>query len=259
MEILGYILAVFIGISLGLIGGGGSILTVPVLVYLFHIEPAVATSYSLFIVGMTSLSGAVYQYGKGYVDLKSALSFGLLSVVTVFAVRKFLLPLIPDVLWQIGAITLTKSTAIMVLFAALMLAASVSMVLGHREQTGEARTSLPVLAAFGIGVGLVTGLLGTGGGFLIIPALVVLAKTPMRIAIGTSLFVVTINSLVGFAGDIGHVYIDWPFLFTILAITVCGVLIGSIIGRRIPGGRLHTGFGWFVLTMGIYILSRELF
>ncbi len=259
MEILGYILAVFIGISLGLIGGGGSILTVPVLVYLFHIEPALATSYSLFIVGMTSLSGAIYQYTKGYVDLKAALSFGLMSVVTVFAVRKYLLPLIPDILWQAGALTLTKSTAIMVLFAVLMLAASVSMVLGHRERADNTRTSLPVLLAFGIGVGLVTGLLGAGGGFLIIPALVLLAKTPMRMAIGTSLFIVTINSLVGFAGDIGHVYIDWPFLFIILAITVCGVLVGSIIGRRIPGERLRAGFGWFVLTMGIYILSRELF
>ena len=259
MEILGYILAVFIGISLGLIGGGGSILTVPVLVYLFHIEPAVATSYSLFIVGMTSLSGAVYQYSKGYVDLKAALSFGLLSVVTVFGVRKFLLPLIPDILLQIGPITLNKSTAIMVLFAVLMLASSVSMVLGHHEQTDGGRPSVPVLSAFGIGVGLVTGLLGAGGGFLIIPALVVLARTPMRIAIGTSLFVVTINSLVGFVGDLGHVYMDWPFLFTILAITVCGVLLGGIIGRRIPGERLRAGFGWFVLTMGIYILSRELF
>jgi len=259
MEILGYTLAVFIGISLGLIGGGGSILTVPVLVYLFHIEPALATSYSLFIVGMTSLSGAIYQYSKGYVDLKAALSFGLMSVVTVFAVRKYLLPLIPDILWQAGALTLTKSTAIMVLFAVLMLAASVSMVLGHREQAGSARTSLPVLLAFGIGVGLVTGLLGAGGGFLIIPALVLLTKTPMRMAIGTSLFIVTINSLVGFAGDIGHVYIDWSFLFIILAITVFGVLIGSIIGRQISGERLRVGFGWFVLTMGIYILSRELF
>src|SRR3546814_9852733 len=154
-------------------------------------------------------------------------------------VRKYLLPLIPYVRWQVGAITLSNSTASMVLFAVLMLAASVSMVLGHREQTSRTRTSLPVLLAFGVGVGLVTGLLGAGGGFLIIPALVLLAKTPMRVAIGTSLFIVTINSLVGFAGDIGPVSIDWPFLFTILAITISGVLIGSIIGRRIPGERLR--------------------
>lgn len=259
MEVLGYILAVFIGIALGLIGGGGSILTVPVFVYLFHIDPTVATSYSLFIVGMTSLTGAVYQYTKGFVDMKAALSFGLMSVVTVFAVRKYLLPAIPNVLWQVGGLSVTKSTVIMVLFAVLMLAASVSMVLGHHEQPSGAQTSLPVLLVFGLGVGLVTGLLGAGGGFLIIPALVLLARTPMRVAIGTSLFIVTINSLVGFLGDIGHVYIDWLFLFTILAITVSGVLIGSIIGRSIPGERLRSGFGWFVLTMGIYMLSRELF
>lgn len=259
MEILGYILAVFIGISLGLIGGGGSILTVPVFVYLFHIEPALATSYSLFIVGMTSFTGAVYQYRKGYVDMKAALSFGLMSVVTVFVVRKYLLPMIPHVLWQLGGLTITKSTAIMVLFAALMLVASVSMVLGHREKPDDAQKSLPMLLAFGLGVGLITGLLGAGGGFLIIPALVLLTKMHMRVAIGTSLFIVTINSLVGFVGDIGHVYIDWPFLFTMLGITVCGVLIGSVIGRQIPGERLRAGFGWSVLTMGIYILSRELF
>src|SRR5690606_23036254 len=126
---------------------------------------------------------------------------------------KYLLPLIPDILWQAGALTLTKSTAIRVLFAVLMLAASVSMVLGHREQAGSARTSLPDLLAFGIGVGLVTGLLGAGGGFLIIPALALLTQPPMRMAIGTPLFFLTISSLVRFAGDIAHVYIDWSFLF----------------------------------------------
>src|SRR5690554_3712370 len=220
MEILGYILSVFIGISLGLIGGGGSILTVPVFVYLFHIEPTLATSYSLFIVGMTSLTGAVYQYSKGYVDMKAAFSFGLMSVVTVFMVRKYLLPAIPDILFQLGAITVTKSTAIMVFFAALMLVASVSMILGHRERPTDAPASLPKLLAFGAGVGLVTGLLGAGGGFLIIPALVLLTHTPIRTAIGTSLFIVTINSSVGFIGDIGHVYIDWLFLLKILGITV---------------------------------------
>jgi len=260
MEILGYILSVFIGISLGLIGGGGSILTVPVFVYLFHIEPALATSYSLFIVGLTSFTGAVYQYVRGYVNVKAAFSFGLASVVTVFLVRKYLLPAIPDVLLQVGVVTVTKSTAIMVFFAALMLAASVSMILGHLEQQTVAKqTHLVTLLAYGVGIGLVTGLLGAGGGFLIIPALVLLVHIPIKEAIGTSLFIITVNSLVGFAGDISHTAIDWPFLLNILAITVCGVIIGSALGRRIPSERLRIGFGWFVLTMGIYILSRELF
>lgn len=260
MEIIGYILSVFIGISLGLIGGGGSILTVPVFVYLFHIEPALATSYSLFIVGLTSLTGTLYQYSRGYVNIKAALSFGLTSVVTVFIVRKYVLPTIPDTLLQVGAVTITKSTAIMVFFAALMLAASVSMILGHREQElSHKQTRLVTLLAYGIGIGLVTGLLGAGGGFLIIPALVLLVHIPIKEAIGTSLFIITINSLIGFAGDVGHVVIDWSFLFKILAITVCGVIIGGAVGRRISGERLRIGFGWFVLTMGIYILSRELF
>jgi len=260
METLGYILSIFIGITLGLIGGGGSILTVPVFVYLFHIEPTLATSYSLFIVGLTSLTGTVYQYLRGYVNLRAAGTFGLASVITVFTVRKFVLPAIPAILFRAGAITVTKSTALMVLFAALMLAASVSMILGHREQLHPKRQGhLTPLFVYGVGIGLVTGLLGAGGGFLIIPALVILLRVPIKEAIGTSLFIITINSLVGFAGDIGHTPIDWPFLFRILAITVSGVIMGSVIGRRIPSERLRSGFGWFVLTMGIYILSRELF
>lgn len=260
MELIGYMLAVFIGITLGLIGGGGSILTVPVFVYLFHIEPTLATSYSLFIVGLTSLTGTVYQYSRGYVNIKAALSFGLASVITVFIVRKFVLPIIPDTLFTIGAVAITKSTAIMVFFAALMLAASVSMILGHRDGGAiVVRSNLLTLLMYGVGVGLVTGLLGAGGGFLIIPALVLLVGISIKQAVGTSLFIITLNSLVGFLGDIGHVYIDWPFLFKILGITVCGVVIGSAVGHRIPGDRLRSGFGWFVLTMGIYILSRELF
>ncbi|MFC3199355.1 sulfite exporter TauE/SafE family protein [Parapedobacter deserti] len=260
MEIIGYILSVFIGISLGLIGGGGSILTVPVFVYLFRIEPALATSYSLFIVGLTSLSGAVFQYSRGYVNVKAGLSFSVSSVVTVFAVRKYMLPAIPDVLWQVGAFTVTKSAAIMVFFAALMLAASVSMILGHQDGgTPRKQSGMPTLLAFGVGIGLVTGLLGAGGGFLIIPALVLLIHIPIKEAIGTSLFIITINSLMGFIGDVGHVSIDWPFLLKILAITIFGVFIGSALGRRISADRLRSGFGWFVLIMGIYILSRELF
>ncbi|SEL91176.1 hypothetical protein SAMN05421740_11356 [Parapedobacter koreensis] len=259
MEIIGYILSVFIGISLGLIGGGGSILTVPVLVYLFHFEPALATSYSLFIVGLTSLAGTIYQYSKGYVNIKAALSFGLTSVATVFVVRKYLLPAIPDQLMRFGTFTVTKSSAMMVFFAALMLAASVSMILGHREKHRNQQANLPKLLIIGLGIGLVTGLLGAGGGFLIIPVLVLLVHIPIKEAIGTSLFIITINSVIGFIGDIGHVAIDWPFLLRILGITICGVIIGSAIGRHIPGERLRSGFGWCVLTMGIYILSRELF
>ncbi len=261
MEILGYALAVFIGVVLGLIGGGGSILAVPVLVYVFHLEPTMATSYSLFIVGLTSLAGALFQASKGNVDFKTTVTFGITSVVTVFLTRKYLLPIIPDELFQVAGFTVHKSAAIMILFSALMLASSVSMILGYQREDGNTagKYVLVQLASLGIAIGLVTGLLGAGGGFLIIPTLVVLAKVPIKRAIGTSLLIIAINSLVGFTGDLGQVYIDWTFLLVFLSITVAGVIIGSLVGRRIPGDKLRGGFGWFLLTMGIYILSRELF
>lgn len=261
MEILGYALAVFIGVVLGLIGGGGSILAVPVLVYVFHLDPTMATSYSLFIVGLTSLAGAVFQATKRNVDFKATATFGITSVFTVFLTRKYLLPIIPEELFHVAGFAVHRSTMIMILFSALMLASSVSMILGYQRAAGseKGRYVLAQLALLGIAIGLVTGLLGAGGGFLIIPTLVILAKMPIKRAIGTSLLIIAINSLVGFAGDIGQVHIDWKFLLVFLSITVAGVLVGSLLGRRIPGDRLRGGFGWFLLTMGIYILSRELF
>ncbi len=261
MEILGYALAVLIGVVLGLIGGGGSILAVPVLVYVFHLDPTVATSYSLFIIGVTSLAGAGFQATKSNVDFRVAATFGLTSLATVFLTRKYVLPLIPDELFQLAGFTVHRSTTIMILFSALMLASSVSMILGYGQSDRQKKSAYVMLqlGALGIGIGLVTGLLGAGGGFLIIPTLVILAKTPIKRAIGTSLIIIAINSLVGFIGDIGHVQINWNFLFIFLSITIVGVLVGSLLGRRISGERLRGGFGWFLLTMGIYILSKELF
>ncbi len=262
MIVLGYIAAVLIGISLGLIGGGGSILTVPVLVYLFGVSPVQATSYSLFIVGSTSLVGAYKNYRLGQVHLRTAFMFGLASVTTVYLTRKFLVPLIPAVLFRINGFELSKSLVIMVLFAILMLLAAISMIRSGNKQISTAVNSpanadlrLPV---YGIGIGLVTGLLGAGGGFLLIPALVLLVGMQMKEAIGTSLFIIALNSLIGFTGDIGQVQIDWPFLATLTAIAIAGILAGSAIGRHIAGQKLKKGFGWFVLAMGIYILTREL-
>lgn len=262
MIVLGYIAAVLIGISLGLIGGGGSILTVPVLVYLFGVSPVLATSYSLFIVGSTSLVGAYRNYRLGQVHLRTALLFGLASVTTVYLTRKFLVPVIPSVLFHINGFEVSKSMVIMVLFAVLMLAASVSMIRSGGKQISTADNS-PANAGFrlpvyGIGIGLVTGLLGAGGGFLLIHALVLLVGMQMKEAIGTSLFIIALNSLIGFTGDIGQVQIDWTFLATLTAIAIAGILAGSAIGRRIAGQKLKKGFGWFVLAMGIYILTREL-
>ena len=263
MEIIGYIAAALIGISLGLIGGGGSILTVPVLVYIFHIQPKLATSYSLFIVGSTSLVGAINNYIKGWVDVKTALLFGTSSITTVFLTRKFIVHAIPESIFTVGNFTITASLLTMVLFALLMLLASWSMIRNKNNKLAEMDNrnkvnNLPKLLSYGIGVGLVTGLLGAGGGFLIIPTLVLLIGLPMKEAIGTSLMIIAMNSLLGFTGDIGHVDPDWKFLLTLTAIAIAGIFIGTSIGKKIPGAKLKKGFGWFVLVMAVYILVKEL-
>jgi uncharacterized membrane protein YfcA len=258
MHITGYIASLFIGISLGLIGGGGSILTVPVLVYLFGISPILATSYSLFVVGSTSLIGSFNSWRKGLVDFKTALLFGISSILTVFVIRKLIIPIIPEDI-IIGSIHLKFSTLTMILFGILMLAASFSMMANkvaehrphHKKNTG-------ILILYGTGIGLVTGFLGAGGGFLLIPALVLLLHLPMKKAIGTSLLIIALNSLTGFAGDIGNHKTDWFFLLTISAIAIAGIFLGGLFSKKIDGEKLKKAFGWFVLLMGIYIIIKEM-
>lgn len=263
MEILGYIAAVLIGISLGLIGGGGSILTVPVLVYIFKVDATLATSYSLFIVGSTSLIGAYKNYRKQQTDIRTAILFGVSSITTVFLTRKFIIPAIPDTVFTIGDTAVTKSLLTMVLFAALMLMASTSMIRSKTPPEGETAENnsgvIVKLLLYGVGIGLVTGLLGAGGGFLLIPALVLLLNMPMKKAVGTSLLIIALNSLIGFTGDLGQVEIDWQMLLILTAISISGILIGSRMSKSIPGAKLKKGFGWFVLIMGVYILIREVF
>lgn len=262
MQILGYFASLLIGISLGMIGGGGSILTVPVLVYLFSINPLLSTSYSLFVVGSTSLVGAYNNYLKGLVRIKTALLFGLSSISTVFLTRKFLIARIPKVIGTTGNFKITESMLVMVLFAILMVAASLSMINDSRKKieiskTGNKKINIPKLLGYGIAIGAVTGLLGAGGGFLLVPTLVLLVKLPMKEAIGTSLFIIALNSLIGFTGDLGHFVIDWIFLLKITGIAIAGILIGGALNKKIHGDQLKKGFGWFVLIMGIYIIIHE--
>ena len=260
MEILGYIAALFIGISLGLIGGGGSILTIPVLVYLFSFTPTIAIAYSLFIVGFTSMVGALNNYLRGNVDFKTALLFGAASVTTVFLSRMFVIPLIPEVFFTIGSFQVTHSLFVMVVFALLMIGASISMIKGKQltESNSSERKVLPLIL-YGILVGLVTGFLGAGGGFLIIPSLVLLMKLPMKKAIGTSLTIIALNSTIGFLGDLGNHYFHWNLLLTITAIATIGIFIGGTLNRTIDGQRLRRMFGWFVLIMGLFIMLKEIF
>ncbi|MEP7237059.1 MAG: sulfite exporter TauE/SafE family protein [Ferruginibacter sp.] len=262
MEIIGYFLAALVGISLGLIGGGGSILMVPILVYVFALNPVLATSYSLFVVGSTSLVGAFNNYRKGLVSIKTALLFGLASVTTVFITRKLIMPRIPEVLFSIGGFQVKHDLATMVLFAILMLMASFAMIKGGRENTNTGTNTSSAdtakLLLFGVIVGLTTGFLGAGGGFLIIPALVLILKTPMKKAVGTSLLIIALNSLIGFTGDLNNIDINWKFLISISLIAVAGIFIGGALAKKIEGYKLKKAFGWFVLAMGIYIIIKEL-
>ncbi|MFA7380917.1 MAG: sulfite exporter TauE/SafE family protein [Bacteroidia bacterium] len=263
MEIAGYLASALIGISLGLIGGGGSILTVPVLVYLFGVNAVEATAYSLFIVGATSLVGTFPKYKQGLVDVKTGLIFGAPSIAAVYLTRKFLVPAIPTEIFTAGDFVVTKSILMMLLFAALMVFASVSMIRDKKAVSEEPKTdkgfNYPMILAEGAIVGMLTGLVGAGGGFLIIPALVLFTGLSMKKAVGTSLMIIAAKSLIGFTGDLGHFEMNWNLLITVSIIAIAGIFLGNYLSLKIDGAKLKKGFGWFVLVMGVYIIIKELF
>lgn len=278
MEIIGYLGAIVMGLSLGLIGGGGSILTVPILVYLFQIDAVLATAYSLFIVGFTSLVGSFSHIKLGNIHWRTAIVFGIPSIISVFLTRSYLVPMIPNPIMTFGqdfnggaSLVISKSVGLLLLFAIIMVMAAYSMIkpaknaIEDESQSGGAGSfqpqfNYPLILVEGAIVGLVTGLVGAGGGFLIIPALVLLAKLPMKQAVGTSLMIIAAKSLIGFVGDMrGNEVIDWSFLGVFSSIAVVGILLGSWLSKRIPGEKLKPAFGWFVLVMGTYIIIKELF
>jgi uncharacterized membrane protein YfcA len=260
--IIGFASAILIGVSLGLIGGGGSILTVPVLVYILGVNPVLATAYSLFVVGSTSLVGAATYMKKGLVNYKTALVFAIPSFIAVFLTRKFLVPALPDPLFTVGEAIITKNIGIMVFFALIMLAASYSMITAKKcvdcDEDEPVSFNFPLIALEGSVVGVITGIVGAGGGFLIIPALVLLAKLPMKLAVGTSLLIIAAKSLIGFLGDLSTQTIDWQLLLIFTSLSIVGIFIGSALSKKINEKILKTGFGWFVLVMGIYIITKEL-
>lgn len=264
MEIAGYIAAVFIGIVLGMMGGGGSILTVPVLVYLMDIDPLTATTYSLFIVGVTSLTGGTRAYIKKQVDFKAVSEFGIPSIFSIFITRHYILPAIPEKLFSIGNIDITRDTLLMVVFALLMLTASAFMILNGDDETKEHNytqersNKIAPLALWGLAIGFITGLLGAGGGFLIIPALVLFVKLPMKTAIGTSLVIIAINSLFGFLFSLKQTHLDWKILLLFTGLAIVGIYFGSRFAEKITGKTLKKWFAWFVVIMGIYIMVKEL-
>lgn len=262
LTILGYICSALIGISLGLIGGGGSILTVPVLVYLFQVEPVTATAYSLFIVGITSLTGAIPRIREGLVDVRTAVIFGIPSILVVSLTRHYIIPGIPEIVLSIGGFDLNRGIFLLTLFAILMVGASISMMnTGWFLPPGKKeipRRNYKILVIEGMVVGLLTGLVGAGGGFLIIPALVLFSGIPMKKAVGTTLLIIAANSLTGFVGDIFRYPMNWTLLLSVSAIAIAGIFIGNRITKRVEQDQLRKGFSWFVLITGIYILVREL-
>ncbi len=268
LHVFGYFAAVFIGLALGLMGGGGSILTVPVLVYLMGVGPVRSTAYSLFVVGCTALVGAAQYWRKGLVAGPTALVFLATSGAAVFGTRRFLLPLLPAEIGRLGPLVVSKDLLVLLAFAALMVAAATAMIRGQQsddvpvaKQIGAVGqpVNYPLILGVGAAVGLLTGFVGAGGGFLIVPALVLFARLPMKQAVGTSLAIIALNSLIGFGGDLlAGTPVEWPFLLGFLGFALGGIVLGTYLARFVPGARLKPAFGWFVLAMGSFILLKEL-
>lgn len=258
-QILGYVGALVVGLVLGLIGGGGSILTVPLLVYLLGYNPIIATAYSLFVVGTTSLIGTFQKYKKGLVDITTGLAFSFPSFVAVYLSRRYLVPNIPDTLLTLGNLSFTKEMGIMIFFSIIMLISSISMIKNKKNGFApDYKQAYYKTFIQGIIIGTITGIIGAGGGFLYVPALVLWAKIPMKKAVGTSLIIVTINSLIGFTGDMQTIDIDWVFLLSFSFVSILGILVGVYLSKFIDGNKLKKSFGVFTLIMAIYIVYREI-
>ena len=261
-QLIGYILAVFVGMTLGMLGSGGSILSVPILVYVMGIEPTLATAYSLFVIGTTSLVGGIHKAKQKLVDFNKVVLFGIPAVISVFITRKIIVPRIPDIIFSTEYFTLTKSVLIMIVFAIVMIFASVRMIKPFKEKnfTDAEKLNYIKIALLGICIGVISGFVGAGGGFLIVPTLLLYTKTPLKMAVGTSLFIVSSQSLIGFIGDImSDQIIDWKLLEYFTLASIIGIFIGNFISKKVADEKLKTSFGWFVLSMGIYIIIRELF
>ena len=258
MEILGYVGALFIGLVLGLTGGGGSILTVPILVYLMGINPVTATAYSLFIVGTTSTFGAIQNYRKNLIDIKNGFIFAIPSFIAVYLTRKYIVPEIPKVIIE-SPILITKNTFLMLFFAVIMIFGALSVLKKKsQDSNNEEKRNLILIGIQTFTIGIIIGLVGAGGGFLIIPSLILFAKLPMRKAVGTSLFIIAMNSLVGFMGDVQNLEIDWLFLLIFSAISVVGIFVGMYLTKYTNESQLKKIFAYFVLLMAAIILLKEM-
>ncbi len=260
LKILGFACALFVGISLGLLGGGGSILAVPIFAYLFKLDSVTSTAYSLFVVGTIALfSGAQKSYQK-LVNWPIALNLGLPAIFGVWCMRKIFLPALPDELLDFHGFILTKRMAMFGFFAILMALSAISMLHDTRSKISShsSKTNPAVLAIQGLMLGFITGFVGAGGGFLIIPALILMAGLDVKTAIGTSLVIIALNSLIGFfLGDALELDVDWIFLLSFTSIALVGMFIGNRISQKLDGQQLKVGFAYFIVMMALLIFYLE--
>jgi len=263
-DILIYGIALFMGVLLGLLGGGGSILNVPALVYLASIEPMRATAFSLFIVGTTASIGMLNAALKKELHIASVLVFAVPSLIAVWVTRQWIVPTVPDILFQTDYLTVSKNIALMLLFAAVMILAAQNMIRQpcfncDATQADIKYFDIPSMIAKGIGIGFLTSLVGAGGGFLIVPALITSAKLPFRLAVGSSLAIIAINSLIGFMGDTQVLEIsDWNFLIGFTLLAIVGIVGGSWLNKYIKGAKLKKIFGWFTLVIALIMVATEI-
>lgn len=262
MEIIGYLASILAGLSLGMIGGGGSIMTVPILVYLFSVSPVSATEYSLFIVGITSLIGVIPLYRERSIDFSMAIRFGIPSALAVIFARKVILPAIPEEIILFDSVIILRRLLIMLFFALVMITASLLMIFRKEkmetESTDKATNRFGLILTEAISVGTISGISGAGGGFLIIPLLTILNKIPMKKAIGTSLLIIGVQSMIGFFAGLPNANPDWHLLLKITALSISGFFTGNYLSVKFSASTLKNTFGWFVLCIGIYIILKEL-
>lgn len=259
MLIFGLVLALFIGITLGLVGSGGSILTVPVFVYALGVDPNIATTYSLLAIAVSSSIGSIRNFALKRVKMNELVLFGVPSVITVYLTRQFLLPLVPDE-FNIGNWVIHQNTVLMLIFAVLMFISGYRMIKAAQLLEFDATRKYPryVMILQGAMLGFITGGVGAGGGFLIIPALVNFYGMPIMYAVATSLAIISFNSFFGLAGDLEKLHLfDWSILVPYTLILIVGMFTGFYVNKYFRGEQLKKGLGYLILAIGCFILVQE--
>lgn len=250
-EVIGVVLGFGVGVVLGLLGGGGSILAVPIFLYVFRVAPKPAIAMSLAVVGMSAFVGFLGHWRQGTVNLRVGLPFGVVAMTSSFFTAR-VSDRVPEVI-QLSLFAAFAFTA-----AIVMLFDSLRTVPRGSAPGGVAPHFTPVLALEALGVGALTALIGAGGGFVIVPALVYLAGVPVKAAVGSSLLIITLNALSGFAGYIGQEPIDWALVGTFTGVAAVGALLGTRLNRNVSQVRIKQAFALLILTLGSYLVLKQL-